>query len=48
MEIQDNGWLVVPAETSLIFDADNETKWDRAIGLLGFDPFRLSGEAGHA
>ena len=48
MEIQDNGWLVVPAETSLIFDADNETKWDRAIGLLAFDPFRLSGEAGHA
>ena len=26
MEIQDNGWLVVPAETSLIFDADNETQ----------------------
>lgn len=48
MELQDNGWLVVPADTSLIFDPDNETKWDRAIGLLGFEPSRLSGEAGRA
>jgi putative transcriptional regulator len=48
MELQDNGWLVVPADTSLIFDPDNETKWDRAIGLLGFEPSQLSGEAGRA
>ncbi|MEO0391738.1 MAG: YqgE/AlgH family protein [Pseudomonadota bacterium] len=48
LEIQDNGWLVAPADPALIFDPDNETKWDRAIGLLGFDPTHLSGEAGRA
>lgn len=48
MEIQDNGWLVAPADPSLLFDTDHETKWDRAIGLLGFNPAQLSGQAGRA
>ena len=47
-EIQQNGWLNVPADPSLLFDRDVESKWGRAVRLLGIDPVMLSGEAGHA
>ncbi len=47
-EIQQNGWLNVPADTGLLFDGDLEGKYGRALKLLGIDPAMLSGEAGHA
>ena len=47
-EIQQNGWLHVPADPGLLFDRDVESKWGRAIRLLGIDPAMLSGQAGHA
>lgn len=47
-EIQANGWLHCPAKPELIFDRDLESKYERALSLLGVDPARLSGEAGHA
>lgn len=47
-EIQQNGWLTVPAEPSLLFDNDLEGKYSRALRTLGVDPAMLSGEAGHA
>lgn len=47
-EIQQNGWLHVPADPALLFDRDVESKWGRAIRLLGIDPAMLSGQAGHA
>ncbi len=47
-EIQANGWLHAEADEALIFDADLEGKWERAIAKLGFDLSALSGEAGHA
>jgi putative transcriptional regulator len=47
-EIKDNGWLHCPAVPELIFDPDLDNKYDRALSLLGVDPGRLSGEAGHA
>ncbi|HEY7689981.1 MAG TPA: YqgE/AlgH family protein [Dongiaceae bacterium] len=47
-EIQANGWLSVPADDALVFDADLEQKWERAIGKIGVDFSMLSGEAGHA
>ncbi len=47
-EIQENVWLNAPADTGLIFDRELDTKWERAIGQLGFDPAMLSGNAGHA
>ena len=47
-EIQANEWLTAPADRDLIFDDDLDTKWERAIGQLGFNPAMLSGEAGHA
>jgi putative transcriptional regulator len=47
-EIQSNGWLHCPATPELIFDADLDGKYVRALGTIGIDPSRLSGEAGHA
>lgn len=47
-EMQHNGWLNVPADTSLIFDDALDSKYERAIRHLGIDPARLSTQAGHA
>jgi putative transcriptional regulator len=47
-EIGRNGWLTVDAQREIIFDTPVEQRYDRALGLLGFDPLMLSQEAGHA
>lgn len=47
-EVSENAWLCGPADSSIIFDAPYEERWNRAARLLGIDPDRLSGEAGHA
>lgn len=47
-EIQANGWLSVPADDELVFGAEHEHKWERALAKLGVSPAMLSGEAGHA
>ena len=47
-EIQSNGWLHCPADPDLIFGADVETKYERAMRKIGIDPAMLSSESGHA
>ena len=47
-EMQDNGWLHVPADEGLVFDENIADKWQRALAKLGIDPLALSGDAGHA
>jgi putative transcriptional regulator len=47
-EIQANGWLSVPADEGLVFDAGLDDKWERALGKIGIDFSKLSGDAGHA
>jgi putative transcriptional regulator len=32
----------------VIFDPDIEGKYTRALAMIGIDPSRLAGEAGHA
>lgn len=46
-EIQWNGWLHCPADPALVFDADLDRKYDRALKSLGIDIGLLSREAGH-
>lgn len=46
-EIQWNGWLHCPADPTLVFDRDLESKYDRALKKLGIDIGLLSREAGH-
>lgn len=47
-EIQDNGWLVVHADTELLFGPDVDGKWQRAMAKLGVEPGALSPEVGRA
>ncbi len=47
-EMQQNGWLHCAADPELIFGADTETKYLRALRKLGVDFGMLSSEAGHA
>jgi putative transcriptional regulator len=47
-EIQANGWLLVPADTCLVFDVEDESKWQRALAKLGVSPEMLSAESGRA
>jgi putative transcriptional regulator len=47
-EIQDNGWLHCAADPELIFGADTEGKYDKALRKLGIDLGQLSSQAGHA
>ncbi len=47
-ELGRNGWLSVAADAAIIFETPVEQRYDRALGLLGFDPRMLSQEAGHA
>ena len=36
-ELEREDWVVVPADTSILFDGDLDTKWERAIALRGID-----------
>jgi putative transcriptional regulator len=47
-EIASNGWLHCPADDSILFDGDIESKYDRALRKIGIDPAMLSGQAGRA
>jgi putative transcriptional regulator len=47
-EIQQNGWLNCPADPSILFDRDLDSKYTRAMHSIGIDIERLSSSAGHA
>jgi putative transcriptional regulator len=51
-EITLNGWMNVPLSrqqmVNIIFDTPSSQRYEKAMSHLGFDPSRLSGEAGHA
>lgn len=47
-EILQNGWLSVDADSSIIFECDNEKKYDKSLRLLGVDPALLSSLSGNA
>ena len=47
-EITQNGWLNCDADAELIFGADIDGKYEKAMRKLGIDLGKLSSEAGHA
>ena len=47
-EIAGNSWLTVDADTSLIFDAPIDLRYERALALLGLQAWMLSPDVGHA
>ncbi len=47
-EIMANGWLHCDADLKLVFDTDHDSKWQKAIAMLGADISGLSADAGRA
>ncbi len=47
-EFQQNAWLSVQPDETLMFDDAHDTKWRRALAKLHIDPLLLSDVAGHA
>jgi putative transcriptional regulator len=55
-EMQDNAWLVVDGDATLVFGTDFDAKWQKALDLLGgkgtpggrFDPASYSHQTGRA
>lgn len=47
-EIETGSWIVAPASPKLMFDADNELKWNLAISSMGIDLGHFSTDVGHA
>lgn len=51
-EISRNDWLVVPVSSSrsreLIFNTPIKDRWSSAIRLLGYPPYTISSQVGHA
>lgn len=47
-ELQDTGWLTIPADRDLVFDTPTEQRWERALAKMGASIDTISGEVGHA
>jgi putative transcriptional regulator len=47
-EITENSWLTVEADPRLIFEVPVAERYERAMALLGLQPWMLSPDAGHA
>lgn len=47
-EITENSWLTVEANPQLIFDTPVEQRYEKAMGLLGLQPWMLAPGSGHA
>jgi putative transcriptional regulator len=47
-ELAENSWLTVGADMAVIFDTPVELRYERAMKLLGLEPWMLSNEVGHS
>lgn len=47
-ELAENSWLTVDADPAIIFDTLIEQRYERALALLGLQPWMLASGAGHA
>ncbi|MFV3128288.1 YqgE/AlgH family protein [Niveispirillum sp. KHB5.9] len=47
-EMQQNGWLHAPADSSILFDPELDGKWEKALAKLGINLSMLSADIGHA
>ncbi len=47
-EISENSWLTVEASPQLIFDTPVEQRYEKAMALLGLQPWMLAPGSGHA
>lgn len=46
--LQQDAWLIVPAEHHIVFGQEFSSKWRQALAAINLDPLQLTGQAGHA
>jgi len=47
-ELETNSWLTANPSEALVFDTNNDDKWQKSAASQGIDLSKLSGEIGHA
>ncbi|MCU4674873.1 YqgE/AlgH family protein [Catenovulum sp. 2E275] len=47
-ELLENSWITIPAEKELVFNTPIRDRWQKATEKLGFSPWQLSDDVGHA
>ena len=47
-EIARNDWLVIPFDSSILFNTPMEKRWHKTASLIGIDINQLSDQVGHA
>nr|WP_136250640.1 YqgE/AlgH family protein [Ningiella ruwaisensis] len=47
-EIADNAWLLLEADTDILFHTPIHRKWQAAVNKLGVDVWQLTQQSGHA
>jgi putative transcriptional regulator len=47
-ELQTNSWLIIEADTELLFDVPIHKKWQAALHKIGFEIWQLGPDVGHA
>lgn len=47
-EIQQNSWLTVESDASILFDTPIHNRWQAAVNKLGVDVWQLTQDSGHA
>lgn len=48
MELRENAWIIGRPDASLLFEADHDAKWDRALCAIGVPSGRLQSKPGRA
>ena len=47
-EMRQNAWLSVPADKGILFESALQSRWEKAVGILGININDLHGVGGHA
>ncbi|AWB67202.1 YqgE/AlgH family protein [Saccharobesus litoralis] len=47
-ELQENSWLTIEADSDIIFKQPIHKRWEAATEKLGFNPWQISSDVGHA
>jgi putative transcriptional regulator len=47
-EIEKNNWICLPFSKEIVFDTNNDKKWNLALDKIGINQFKYSCDVGHA
>ncbi|MCV2531415.1 MAG: YqgE/AlgH family protein, partial [Candidatus Lightella neohaematopini] len=46
-ELMDNSWLIIPANTEILFHTPITHRWRNAAKIIGIDIYNISSQIGH-